>query len=310
MADPRVSIITSSYRAERYLKDFLDSVPRQTAIDRLELVLVHNEPSSLEMEWVEAFQVQHPGILRHLVVEPVESLSASWNRGIRAARGGYVCLWNVDDVRTDDSIEIEMRALDQHPDVLLVYGNFVMIDTRGATEGVTFDPPSFELEGFLHSYQCGPFPMWRKSVHERVGMFDEQLRSGADYDMICRMALAGPLMTVGKLLGFFLNVGEGLSTSSDLIHVEDDVIKLRYGVYDEVDTRYLRRALGYRVRHILQNGVWREVARYVPHRDRSTRRPGRRIVLGLRRNFVRKFPRFAALVVRVKRSLRPGTNKV
>jgi len=304
MARTRISIITSNYRSEAYLRGFLDAVPEQTAFDQLELILVHNEPSSLEMEWVQAFQEEHPGRLRHLIVDNVEPLSASWNRGIRAACAEYVCLWNVDDIRTPDSIELQMRALDEHPDVLLAYGDFVMIDSPGAREGVHLRLPSFDMEGFVQGYHCGPFPMWRKSVHERVGMFDEQLRSAVDYDLICRIAFAGPMLHVGESLGFFLNIGQGLSTSSDLTHVEEDVIRLRYGMFDEIDTRYLRRALHYRVRHIQQDGSWFNVRRFVPDYGRRMRGSGKRLVAGLRRNVVRRFPRFAALVVRAKRSVR------
>jgi glycosyltransferase involved in cell wall biosynthesis len=304
MARARVSVITSSYRSESYLREFLEAVPRQTVFSQLELVLIHNEPSPRELSWVRGFQRDHPGVLRHLIVDDVEPLSTSWNRGIRAARGGYVCLWNVDDMRTDDSIELQASALDSHPDVLLAYGSFVMVGSPRAKQGTAFDLPAFDTAGFLNSYQCGPFPMWRKSVHERVGVFDEQLLSGADYDMVCRIALSGPLMNVGEPLGFFLNIGEGLSTGSDLAHVEDDVIKLRYGMSDCIDTRYLRRALRYRVRHLLQEGAWCDVRRFVPGYDQLVRGSSRRLVLGLRRNFVRRFPRFAAIVVRVSRRVR------
>jgi hypothetical protein len=34
----------------------------------------------------------------------------------------------------------------------------------------------------------GPMPLWRKSIHEEVGLFDESLVVASDYDMWLRMA--------------------------------------------------------------------------------------------------------------------------
>ena len=31
--------------------------------------------------------------------------------------GDYLCIWNVDDLRTPDSIEVMAKALDENPDV-------------------------------------------------------------------------------------------------------------------------------------------------------------------------------------------------
>jgi hypothetical protein len=35
---------------------------------------------------------------------------------------------------------------------------------------------------------CGPFRAWKKKVHEKIGYFDEQLKSGADFDLMIRIA--------------------------------------------------------------------------------------------------------------------------
>jgi hypothetical protein len=49
------------------------------------------------------------------------------NRCIEYATGDYLCIWNVDDLRTPDSIEVMAKALDENPDVDFVYGNYVIV---------------------------------------------------------------------------------------------------------------------------------------------------------------------------------------
>jgi len=52
---PTVSVITPVYRGERYLSEFFDALVSQTAFSDLELVLVHNQPSTVERDLVRSF---------------------------------------------------------------------------------------------------------------------------------------------------------------------------------------------------------------------------------------------------------------
>jgi len=269
----RVSVVVSCYRAESHLRAFLESIADQSALDRLELVLVHNEPSEPELALVREFAAEHPGKLRHVIVETVEPWSLSMNRGIRAAVGEYVCVGNVDDLRTPDALERQVRALDEDPDALVSFGDFVRVAAPGSTEGPLASMPEFDREDFVRFYRCGPFPMWRRAVHEQVGYFDEQLRSAGDFDLMARMALAGGMVHVGGPLGYYLDMGQGLSNKGDLPHIERTVVELRYGTFDFVDLRYLRTARRYDIGRLLQDGVWCEVERFVPgYRQRINRR--------------------------------------
>jgi hypothetical protein len=111
----------------------------------------------------------------------------------------------------------------------------------------------------------GPFFMFRKRLCERAGCFDEQLRSGADFDLAVRLALNGKGATVATELGYYLDEGMGASTRpGSLQPLERTVIELRYGIYDKVRFDYVPRALRYNIPHLLQFGEWRPVARFVP----------------------------------------------
>jgi glycosyltransferase involved in cell wall biosynthesis len=262
-----VSIVTSCFQGEPYLEGYFEAVLSQTALEQVEVVLVQNDPSSDELAVVERVISQHPGLVRHIVV-PREHASRSMNRAVSAATGQYVALWNVDDVRTTDSIERQAGALDQHPNALLAFGDMVIVPQYGDVDGVLVTEPEFERSLFMRSCFGGTFPMWRREAFDIVGLFDEQLRSGWDFDQLVRCAATGRVIKVRGVLGYFLNAGLGLSTAGDgLQPIERTVIELRYGILDKVDRRYLAAASRYRVGELLVGDQWIPVGRYVSELD-------------------------------------------
>ena len=49
MKKPLVSVITSCYKAEKYLPLYLESLLKQTFFDNIEVVMDHNEPAEAEL---------------------------------------------------------------------------------------------------------------------------------------------------------------------------------------------------------------------------------------------------------------------
>ena len=224
----KVSTITPCYNMSKYMKGFLDNLSTQTHKD-LEIVLDHNDPSDEEVKLVEKYNQQYDNIL-HIKVEGVDPIGTSMNRCIEYATGDYLCIWNVDDLRTPDSIEIMAKVLDDNPDIDLVYGNYVIVSKFGDTNGqfVDVEPHIPELkEGMI----LGPFFMFRKSLIEKSGLFDEQLIQGPDYDLALRLVRNGKAHFMPDNLGYYLNEGLGMSTKPNSKQpIERTVIELRYNI--------------------------------------------------------------------------------
>ena len=224
----KVSTITPCYNMSKYMKGFLDNLSTQTHTD-LEIVLDHNDPSDEEVKLVEEYNEQYDNIL-HIKVEGVDPIGTSMNRCIEYATGDYLCIWNVDDLRTPDSIEVMAKALDENPDVDFVYGNYVIVPNFGGTEGQYVDETGREDE-LTTGMILGPYFMFRKSILEKSGVFDEQLVQGADYDLALRLALNGKGLHLPINLGYYLNEGLGQSTKPNSKQpIERTVIELRYNI--------------------------------------------------------------------------------
>ena len=224
----KVSTITPCYNMSKYMKGFLDNLSTQTHKD-LEIVLDHNDPTDEEIMLVEDYNNEHDTIF-HIQVEGVDPIGISMNRCIEFASGDYLCIWNVDDLRTPDSIEVMAKALDENPDVDFVYGNYVIVPNFGGTEGQYVDETGREDE-LTTGMILGPYFMFRKSILEKSGVFDEQLVQGADYDLALRLAFNGKGLHLPINLGYYLNEGLGQSTKPDSKQpIERTVIELRYNI--------------------------------------------------------------------------------
>lgn len=265
MDQPLVSTITPCFRMKRYLKKFLEWLPEQDVFEKLEIVLDHNEPDEEEIKWVQDFQEKYPNRIKHIIVEKVDPIGVSMNRCIKEASGEFVTIWNVDDLRTSDSISQQVEALQKTPGAEIAFGDYKIVTSFGLTEGEIVEHDQFPETEFTRGMIFGPFIMFRKSLCEKSGYFDEALKSGADFDLSVRLALHGKAVKTKGLLGYYLNEGLGASTRPNSLQpIERTVIELRYGIYDKIEYQYLPKALNYDIRHIELDGQKLNVSDFVP----------------------------------------------
>ena len=98
--------------------------------------------------------------------------------------------WNIDDRRFPKANEKKYIVLKKNPDVGLVYNWWIFSDKENENinnlsktiRPFQSTPPEHHMWDW--SCACGPDPMWRKSLHDQVGYFNqEEFPSCADWDM-------------------------------------------------------------------------------------------------------------------------------
>ena len=118
-----VSVIVSTYNAERFLRGKLEDLEAQSIADDLEIIVIDSGSQQDERSIVEQFQGRYQNI-RYLRTEQRETVYQAWNRGIRQATGEFVTNANTDDRMRHDGIETLVRALREHPECVLAYPDF------------------------------------------------------------------------------------------------------------------------------------------------------------------------------------------
>ncbi len=223
-----LSILTSAYKANKFIKYFLQNVAEQS-YKNYELCIEHILPTPKEIRKVNKLIVEK-NKLNYFVQSEKISLPAAWNNMIDRSSGKYICIWNIDDLRTKDSLEIMVNELESDKSISFVYGNYFIVDKYKKRKGSFINEQGRENE-LKTGMILGPFFMFRRNVLESIGKFDEQLISGADYDFAMRLARKFKGKHINFNLGYYLNAGKGLSTvKNSSQEIERTVVEIRYGL--------------------------------------------------------------------------------
>lgn len=230
----KITVLTSLYKCEKYLQGYFDWVRRIDNPEEVEILLLHNAPTKAELDIMQQNISELP-FVHHIIIPELEGLYVTWNRGIRLAKGKYVCIWNVDDIRYPESLSLQAATLDENPDILLTYCDFYYMFQYGCISDKKVINEDFLLNpsAFFISHQIGCFPMWRKELHEKLGYFDEQFFLVADFDFQIRLARTGKLKKTEGILGVYLeDVPEKLSSNFKRQIIERNFLYLRYAIYE------------------------------------------------------------------------------
>ena len=219
-----VSAIVSTYNAERFLRGKLEDLEAQSIAHQLEIIVIDSGSPQNERAIVEEFQGRYDNI-SYLRTKRRETVYQAWNRGIRMATGEFVTNANTDDRLRRDALETMVRALREHPECVLAYPDMRITMEENASferhEPFGFrDWPEFDRLSLLELCCVGPFPLWRRSLHDAIGYFDERFKSAADYEFWLRAALNHDFIHVPEFLGLYWLSPETVSRKGDLPTLE------------------------------------------------------------------------------------------
>ncbi len=205
---PLVSVLVSAYNSEEFLRGLLDDLEAQTIAGQIEILVVDSGSEQNERAIVESYQRQYPNI-RYLRTEKRESVYSAWNRAIKVARGKYLTNANTDDRHAPDAFEIMVNTLEEYPEVGVVYGDCAVTQKKNTTlvQGPITGRlrwPEFDRRLLFQICFIGPQPMWRRSIHEQYGVFDDQMLSAGDYEFWLRISEKVRFQHIPKILGLYL----------------------------------------------------------------------------------------------------------
>jgi len=227
----KISVLTSLYNCENFLQGYFEALAKIEGKEQIEVLLLHNAPQEKELAIITE-NLPLFDFVRHIIIPEREALYRTWNRGIQLSEGEYITVWNVDDVRFPHSILQQAEALDKNPQAAIAYGDIWISPQYGVCGTVKTNSPVYNSAShkeFLLEYYLACFQMWRKSIHQVVGYYDEQLKCIADFDFQIRTVLHFPLVKTGEFLGIYLEDQPFKLSYNGLQPYEYNVLYLRYG---------------------------------------------------------------------------------
>jgi len=233
-----VSAIVSTYNAEQFIRGCLQDLENQTIADRLEIIVVNSGSSQNEEAIVKEFQQKYTNI-KYIKTKQRETIYAAWNRAIKIAQGMFITNANTDDRHRKDALQIMANALLANPDIALVYADQIQTDTPNDTfdhlhQAKKLRRPDYSRERLLLGCCVGSQPMWRKSLHDEFGYFDQTLTCAGDWDFWLRISNKYEFKHIPEFLGLYYHNKDGIEHSRKIHNLYE-----RYKVGKKHGTPYI-----------------------------------------------------------------------
>jgi hypothetical protein len=226
-----ISLITSLYRSEKHLPDYMRRVQNVASqLDfPLEIVIVANDATPDERLLLETLQ-PHDLLSVHIIHTERETLYASWNRGFAAAQYDMLGAWNVDDVRTVEGLIAAYEALEAG--YQLVDFAYDLVQGR---EIARF-PAHYRTDSLAPKAGLGAFFMMQRELYDAAGELNPNFTITGDYEWSKRPAVRAaeykPSTVVG---GQFVRHETNLSGNNNLLQwVEYNIALIWYGGFEHL----------------------------------------------------------------------------
>ena len=198
-----VSVVIPTFNNARLIEETLATVYAQTLAP--EEIVVIDDGSTDETA---AVLRKHTGRVRYIREEPSGGCSKPRNVGIRESRGRYVAMFDSDDLMAPAKLEKQVGFLERHPEVDLVFTDFVDFEGDREEPPHTQSCPRFrealrrcrvEADGYIipqaqayallldENYIGGSAMIFRRSLIESIGGYDERYEYSEDRELTLRV---------------------------------------------------------------------------------------------------------------------------
>ncbi|WP_204346107.1 glycosyltransferase [Psychroserpens algicola] len=184
----KLSVVIPSYNAAQFIESSYQSIINQ-GVEDIEIIYVDNNSTDGTAEEIKKIQKRDSRVSSYF--QPKQGAAPTRNKGLVNAKGEYVYFFDVDDGIYPNALLKMIDVLDAHTQVDAVVGKMVKSSQSiekttkpdDETLEVTIHPkPYFGLIWFsdLSKVVGPPAFMYRRTVFDTIGIYNEDLRIGQD----------------------------------------------------------------------------------------------------------------------------------
>jgi len=195
---PKVSVIVTAYKLDRYLPKCLDTVLNQTMKD-FECLVIDDALMESTKNLVSEYEKKDARI-KYLRPPNNLGLPGARNFGFSHANGRYIRHVDADDWLAHNALELESVPLDKDPLVHITYGHLEVVNEDGSRNKdkngnvVRSGWPHKEfnwMHQMAHLNQIPSCAMARREVFERSGGYRVRMDRNEDAEFWCRITSLG-----------------------------------------------------------------------------------------------------------------------
>jgi len=228
---PLVSVIMPTYNQAKWIRRAIDSVINQTYLN-WELIVWDDGSTDNTEEIVRSYN--NPRIKYYY--DENRGVYHVRNQSIRISQGEYVALLDSDDEWKNEKLFMQVSAMIAHPQIDLIFANFLNINIATKETAPVFKQCESSMKllvveqvdeslliikgGLLIGLAANNFigttsVLVRRELFESIGLFYEEVRNSADFELWWRLGLAnGCFAYINKELHVRYKYPENLSSTS------------------------------------------------------------------------------------------------
>jgi len=197
---PLVSVIIPTYNYEQYLARTIKSVLKQT-YKNIEIIICDDGSTDNTREIIKKFK-HHKKI--RCYYQSNQGPASARNLGIKKAKGEFIAFLDSDDYWLPKKIEKQLKIFTKNKQIGLVYCFHYWVNEKGKITGkkkksYRGDIWQDLLQGNL-VVGSSSATVVKKECFDKIGLFDESLKSCEDWDMWLRIARVYQIDLIPELL--------------------------------------------------------------------------------------------------------------
>ncbi|MBD0264363.1 MAG: glycosyltransferase [Tolypothrix sp. Co-bin9] len=190
---PDISVIIPTYNRISMLEEALNSVFQQDFKGEVEIIVIDDNSQDGTPAIIRS---KYPGI--HLIeFKENKGSYATRNQGLKKAKGKYIAFLDSDDLWEKEYLKMQISSLEAYKNCFSV-SPILRWYLQEGKKNIDYQRP--DLTNYIsevHHLLCNTFiatpssVMFPKSAFDKVGLFDEELKVGADGEFYIRCLLSG-----------------------------------------------------------------------------------------------------------------------
>lgn len=177
----KVTVITVVYNAVDTIERTIKSIISQT-YQNIEYIIIDGGSTDGTIDVINKYREK----ISNFVSEKDAGIYDAMNKGIRAATGEIIALLNADDWYSSQNVIDSVVRTFKNTSAEIVYGDALMLNWRNSGNDYIF----CENQPLEDMWWCMSIPhpatFVKKTVYDRVGIFDQNYKIAGDYEFILR----------------------------------------------------------------------------------------------------------------------------
>lgn len=195
----KASVLMSVYNNEKYLKQAIESILKQSFSD-FEFLIIDDGSTDNSREIIERYNDKR---IKLIVNDRNLNLASSLNEGLRLAKGEYIFRMDADDISLPERLEKQISFMDKNKDIVLSGGSVKIIGSKKIWRYPLNSDICFFNLLFANSF-AHPTVVLRKNFFiENNILYNINFLRCQDYELWTRVSRLGQMSNIKDIVLFY-----------------------------------------------------------------------------------------------------------